>query len=70
MVSRSETNATKLRELAEVLLIVDDASREQCLHDGRQLAIKTCLEHLQADMEMLFLSIRKKQVNVQNLAST
>jgi len=54
VVSRSETNVTKLRELEEVLLIVDDASREQCLHDGRQLAIKTCLEHLQADMEMLF----------------
>ena len=69
MVSRSQTNTVRLWELEELLLIVDDASREQCLQEGKQLAIKTCLEHFQADMEMLFLSIKKKQVNVQNLAS-
>ncbi|XP_065884010.1 uncharacterized protein [Dysidea avara] len=70
VVSRSQTNTVRLRELEELLLIVDDASREQCLQEGKQLAIKTCLEHFQADMEMLFLSIKKKQVNVQNLATS
>jgi len=69
VVSKSQTNTIRLWELEELLLIVDDESREQCLQEGRQLAIKTCLQHFQADMEMLFLSIKKKQLNVQNLVS-
>ena len=52
--------------LEENLLIVDEATKEA----GRHLAIKRTLEHFQADMEMLFLSIKKKLVNVQSLAST
>lgn len=51
------------------MMILDETTREQCLQEGRQLAIKKSLEHFQADMEMLFLSIKKKQVNVQSSAS-
>ena len=51
-------------------MIIDETTRVQCLEVGRQLAIKRSLEHFQADMEMLFLSIKKKQVNIQSLAST
>ena len=69
MVSRSQTNAARLEELEEQLLITDDASREHCLREGRQLAINTCLERFQANMEMLFLSIKRKQVSVKNSAS-
>ena len=57
------------RALEEKLLILDETTREECLLAGRQLAIKRSLEHFQADMEMLFLSIKKKQVNIQSLAS-
>ena len=66
--SRSQTNVMTFHEL-EKLVIIDETTRVQCLEVGRQLAIKRSLEHFQADMEMLFLSIKKKQVNIQSLAS-
>ena len=37
--------------------------------EGRCLAIKHKLESLQADMEMFYLSIKKKQVGIQSFAS-
>ena len=69
MVHKSQSNLMTFHALKEKLLILYEATKEECLRAGRHLAIKRSLEHFQADMEMLFLSITKKLVNVQSVAS-
>ena len=39
------------------------------ISEGKLLAIRRKLEFLQADMEMLYLSIKKRQATIQSSAS-
>jgi len=67
--SRSAGNLVKLQALEESLLITSEEDRQQCLRDGRILAAKRKIELLQSQMEMIYLSIKKKCANIQNEAS-
>jgi len=50
-------------------MIFDEESRQQCLPEGRSLAIRRRLCHLQSDMEMYFLNIKKREVLIESFAS-
>lgn len=69
LLSKSEEKTDQLHVLEAKLCITDDHTRQQCVMEGRCLAIKHKLELLQADMEMFYLSIKKKQVGIQSFAS-
>ena len=68
MVSRSAESLAKMQALEEKLCITNEEQRQQCLRDGKILAVKGKLEKLQSQMEMIFLSIRKKAKIIQNEA--
>lgn len=51
-------------------MVLDEESRQQCLLEGRNLIIRRKLYHLQSNMEMYFLSIKKKEVLIESYAST
>lgn len=69
LLSKSEEKREQLQVLESQLHITNDQTRQQCIVEGKCLAIKRKLESLQADMEMFYLSIKKKQVAIQNFAS-
>lgn len=69
LISKSLEKREKLQELEEKLHITDNATRQQIIKEGKLLAMKRKLESLQSDMEMLYLSIKKRQVAIQSLAS-
>ena len=70
LLSKSEEKKDQLRVLESQLCITNDQTRHQCIVEGRCLAIKRKLESLQADMEMFYLGIKKKQVAIQSCGST
>ncbi|XP_065895222.1 uncharacterized protein [Dysidea avara] len=70
LVSRSAESLAKMQALEEKLCITNEEQRQQCLRDGKILAVKGKLEKLQSQMEMIFLSIRKKAKIIQNEASS
>ena len=69
LLSRSDEKKDQLQVLESQLCITNDHTRQQCIVEGRCLAIKRKLESLQADMDMFYLSIKKKQVAIQNFGS-
>lgn len=69
LLSKSEEKREQLQVLESQLHITNDQTRQQYILEGKCLAIKRKLESLQADMEMFYLSIKKKQVAIQNFAS-
>ena len=69
LLSKSEEKKDQLQVLESRLHITNDETRQQCIVEGKCLAIKRKLESLQADMEMSYLSIKKKQVAIQSFAS-
>ena len=70
LLSKSKEKRDHLQALESKLCITDDLTRQQCTMEGKHLAIKRKLELLQADMEMFYLSIKKKHVAIQSFAST
>ena len=68
LVSKSAESLAKMQALEEKLCITNEEQRQQCLRDGKILAVKGKLEKLQSQMEMIFLSIRKKAKIIQNEA--
>ena len=69
LLSKSEEKREQLQVLESRLHITNDQTRQQCIVEGKCFAIKRKLESLQADMEMFYLSIKKKQVAIQSFAS-
>ena len=69
LLSKSGEKRDQLRVLEAKLGITDDQTRQRCIMEGRSLAVKHKLESLQADMEMFYLSVKKKQVAIQSFAS-
>jgi len=69
LLSKSEEKRDQLQVLESKLSITDDQTRQRCIVEGKCLAIKRKLESLQADMEMFYLGIKKKQVAIQSFAS-
>ena len=69
LVERSSSNLARFHLLEDKLMILDEESRKQCLLEGRNLAIKRRLHHLQSDMEMYFLSIKRKEVLIESSAN-
>lgn len=59
----------KLQALEQKLEIEDNDNRQACLSKGRELAIKRKLLALQANMELYFLSIKRKLSSIQSVAS-
>lgn len=69
LISKSAEKREKLLTLEEKLQITDNTIRQQMISEGKLLAIRRKLEFLQADMEMLYLSIKKRQATIQSSAS-
>lgn len=69
-ISKSAENMMKLQALEQKLEIMDDDNRQACLHQGKDLAIRRKLLGLQANMELYFLSIKRKLTSIQSVAST
>lgn len=69
ILSRSVEKSNQLNALEEKLRVTNN-NREQFLEEGKALATKRKLQVYQSQMEMLFLSIKKKQAAIQCLAST
>ena len=57
-----------MQALEEKLCITSEEQRQQCLKDGKVLAVKWKIEQLQCQMELIFLSIQKKAEIIQNEA--
>jgi len=57
-----------MQALEEKLFITNEEQRQQCLKDGKVLAVKRKIEQLQCQMELIFLSVRKKAEIIQNEA--
>lgn len=70
LVAKSPSNLTRLQLLESKLMILDEESRQRCLLHGRNLTIKRKLDRFRSDMEMYFLSIKKKEVMIESYAST
>ena len=68
-ISKSEENAKKMEVLEQKLQIDNDDTRQACLHQGKELAIRRKLLGLQASMELYYLSIKKKSTSIQSVAS-
>jgi len=69
IVSNCEVKKEQLRALEHQLNVIDESVRQRVIEEGRCLAVKRKLDLLQADMEMLYLSIKKKQLMIQSSAS-
>jgi len=69
LVSKYATMREQLLALEQKLAITDNAVRQNVIDEGRSLACKRKLDSLQADMEMLYLSIKKKHLMIQSSAS-
>ena len=68
VLSRSVEKSNQFKAL-EGKLHITDHNRQQFLEEGKALATKRKLEIYQSQIEMLFLSIKKKQAAIQRLAS-
>jgi len=69
LVSQYNNKREQLQALEQKLNISDDHVRQQVLSEGRSMAIKRKVDSLQADLEIHYLSIKKKQLLIQNTAS-
>lgn len=69
LISKSDEKKEQLQVLEERLQITNNVSRQQIIREGKSLAVRRKLESLQANMEMLYLSIKRRQVAIQSSAS-
>ena len=69
LIAKSSAKRDQLQVLEERLHVTNNTIRQQIIVEGRSLAMRRKLESLQADMEMLYLSIKKRQVTIQSSAS-
>ena len=69
IVSKCSAKRKQLVALEQKLGISDDTIRQHVMEEGRSLAVKRKMDSLQADMEMFYLSIKKKQLMIQSSAS-
>jgi len=59
----------QLVALEQKLGISDDTIQQRVIEEGRSLTVKWKMDSLQADMEIFYLSIKKKQLMIQSSAS-
>ena len=69
LITKSNEKKEQLQLLEERLQITDNVMRQQIIREGKFWAVRRRLEFLQANMEMLYLSIKKRQVAIQSSAS-
>lgn len=70
LISKSDEKKEQLQVLEERLQITNNVSRQQIIREGKSLAVRRKLESLQANMEMLYLSIKRRQVAIQSSATS
>ena len=64
-----KTSNSSITSIEALLHITNDVERDNCLSQGRYLAIKRKLDHFSAEMEMIYLYIQKKETAIQSQAS-
>lgn len=69
LILKSTEKREQLQVLEERLQIINNITRQHIIREGKSLAVRRKLESLQANMEMLYLSIKKRQVAIQSSAS-
>lgn len=69
LISKSHMRKEQLQVLENRLQITSNDTRQKIIREGKSLAVRRKLESLQANMEMLYLSIKRRQAAVQSSAS-
>ena len=69
MVKKTTLSNSSITEIEALLNIDNDVDRDNCLLQGRYLAIKRKLDHLAAEMEIVYLYVQKKEMAIQSQAS-
>lgn len=69
MVTKATSSNSQISSIEAMLHINNDVDRDNCLSQGRSLAIQRKLNHFSAEMEMIYLYIQRKEIAIQSQAS-